>query len=315
MIPLVLVTGFLGSGKTTLLEHLARRHQGRNIVWLVNEFSARDIDAARLAATARDVLAIAGGSIFCRCKASEFLDLLGTLPDRFHPELVIIEASGMADPLVAGKMLRESGLDRLYAIRSVIAIVDPDSFRKLLHTLPNIRSQVEAATQVLVNKTDLHPQAAVEATEAAIREINPDVPLIRTRFAEVDLDLAAVASPDMDRGELAPCVDPNFVTYEISPVGELDLAWLQRAVAREAADVFRLKGIAQTRGQLHRLDYSASGWRIEEITGSPPAATPTLVLIARGPVSEAVRELVQALSGDFTPAIHSTAPLRFDARR
>lgn len=315
MIPLILVTGFLGSGKTTLLEHLARRHRDRQIVWLVNEFSARDMDAARLATTARDVVALAGGSIFCRCKAAEFLDLLGTLPGRCHPELVVIEASGMADPLVAGKMLRESGLDRLYSIRSVIAVVDPGSFGKLLQTLPNIRSQIEAASRVLVNKTDLHPPAALEATEAAIREINPDVPLTRTRFAELDLDLFAADSPQGERGELAPCVDPNFVKFEFSLAGELDLAWLQRAVATLTAEVLRLKGIARISGQLHRLDYSASGWHIEALPDAAPAATPALVLIARGPESEALRRLIRDLSGQLNPVISDPATLRFDAWR
>ena len=55
-IPLVLVTGFLGSGKTTFLEQLVHRHRQRRIVYLVNEFSARDVDAARLLARTPDVV-------------------------------------------------------------------------------------------------------------------------------------------------------------------------------------------------------------------------------------------------------------------
>ena len=47
-IPLALVTGFLGSGKTTFLEQTARRYSGHKIVFLINEFSPKDMDGARL---------------------------------------------------------------------------------------------------------------------------------------------------------------------------------------------------------------------------------------------------------------------------
>ena len=46
MIPLCLVTGFLGSGKTTLLRHIAQCEFLR-LAFLVNEFSAADVDGRR----------------------------------------------------------------------------------------------------------------------------------------------------------------------------------------------------------------------------------------------------------------------------
>ena len=83
MIPLALVTGFLGSGKTTYLKQLIDRYHDRKLVWLVNEFSARDVDAAVLGGETADVVSIAGGSIFCRCLATEFIAHLRDLPARF----------------------------------------------------------------------------------------------------------------------------------------------------------------------------------------------------------------------------------------
>ncbi|MCX7010859.1 MAG: hypothetical protein NTY53_27070, partial [Kiritimatiellaeota bacterium] len=103
MIPLVLVTGFLGSGKTTFLKQLVSRYHDLKLVWLVNEFSARDVDAAVLGSETSDVLSIAGGSIFCRCLVTEFIASLRDLPARFGTpespvEGVVVEASGMANP-------------------------------------------------------------------------------------------------------------------------------------------------------------------------------------------------------------------------
>ena len=46
MIPICLVTGFLGSGRTTLLRRIIDTHRDPRIVYLVNEFSALDIEGA-----------------------------------------------------------------------------------------------------------------------------------------------------------------------------------------------------------------------------------------------------------------------------
>ena len=44
MIDLVLVIGFLGSGKTTLLKRIHKQNIGRKLVFLVNEFSVKDVN-------------------------------------------------------------------------------------------------------------------------------------------------------------------------------------------------------------------------------------------------------------------------------
>jgi len=290
MIPLVLVTGFLGSGKTTLLQHLARRYRRRKIVWIVNEFSACDMDTARLAGEAADIVAIAGGSIFCRCKVTEFLELLRSLPGRFDPQAVVIEASGMADPLVAGKLLSESGLDKQYAIAKVVAVVDPGSLLKLLHTLPNIRAQIEAASWVLINKTDLHLPGRIAQAEAAVREINTAALLVRTKYAAMDEDPFGEPIRIATAGEVAPCVDPNFVKFEVALSDDLDMERLRQAVAALSDEIYRIKGFVKTGGRRFRLDYSVSGWSLDEL---PEGQPPKLVLIARGPCSDAVRQLVR----------------------
>jgi G3E family GTPase len=294
MIPLTLVTGFLGSGKTTLLQHLACHHGDRKVVWVVNEFSVRDMDAARLASVSSDVVSVTGGSIFCRCKATEYLDLLRSLPARFDPEAVVIEASGMADPTVAGKMLGECGLDHQYQIAAVVAVVDPGSFLKLLHTLPNIRAQIESATRVLVNKTDLYSLERIEETESAVRAIHPLVPMTRTQHCAADCNLFETGQTVPLAGELAPCVDPRFVQFVVPLPDEVDLERLEAAVTPASDAIYRIKGLARSAGRSYELDFSLSGWRIVETRSD---AQPSLVLIARGPCSDAVARLLQQLRG------------------
>ncbi len=283
MIPLALITGFLGSGKTTLLKQLARRERGHKIVWLVNEFSAHDVDATVLEGETSDVVSIAGGSIFCRCLVTEFIASLRDLPARFDtPEApvtgVVVEASGMANPAVAATLLREAQLDTLYRLANVIAIADPGTFLKLLHTLPNIRAQIEAAQQILLNKTDLHPPAQIKTTEAALREINPTAPITRTSYCAAEIDLfSSAAAPDI-HGELAPCRDPDFESFTWTPPPTLDLAQLRATLATVADDLFRIKGFVHCAGRSLHVDYSSSGWQQEP---APASATIELVFIVR----------------------------------
>jgi G3E family GTPase len=294
MIPLVLVTGFLGSGKTTLLRHLARCYRERNIVWIVNEFSARDMDTPRLAGEATHVMAIAGGSIFCHCKITEFLNLLQSLPQQCNPDAVVVEASGVADPLVAGKMLSESGLVRDYAISAVVAVVDPGSFLKLLHTLPNIRAQIETASLVLINKTDLYPPDRIAETETAVRALNPAASIARTQHAAIQLEVFGASLSLATAGEIAPCADPHFVKLELAVPGDLDLAQLQQAVAKLGDQIYRLKGVICAQGRRLQLDYSLSGWQVQELLDPRPTG---LVLIARPPFSESILSRYLTLPG------------------
>ncbi|MBL7076600.1 MAG: hypothetical protein ISS31_03920, partial [Kiritimatiellae bacterium] len=137
MIPLALVTGFLGCGKTSFLKHTVARYRDRRIVYLVNEFSPLDVDGALVESEDADVVAIPGGSIFCKCLVTEFIGQLQRIAREYpDAEGVIIEASGMANPAVVGTMLHETKLDAIYELATVVAVVDPGSFLKLRHTLP-----------------------------------------------------------------------------------------------------------------------------------------------------------------------------------
>ena len=294
MIPLALVTGFLGSGKTTFLKQLVRRYHGRKLVWLVNEFSARDVDAEMLGSETPDVVSIAGGSIFCRCLVTEFIASLRGLPARFGTpdapvEGVVVEASGMANPAVAGTMLCEAQLDSVYQLASVTAIADPGTFLKLLRTLPNIRAQVEAASRLLVNKCDLYPTMLIEQAEAALREINRTAPITRTSYCATEIDLFGVTPISAAHGELAPCRDPNFESFTLALPGAVDWDQLRAIVAAAHNDIFRIKGFAHRDGRCVHVDYSSSGWSLEE---TAETLSCELVFIVRRACAETVQLLI-----------------------
>ncbi|GAH03446.1 unnamed protein product, partial [marine sediment metagenome] len=241
MIPLCLITGFLGSGKTTLLRNLADTHAGRGLAFLVNDFGSIDVDGALVHEADRRVVSVAGGSIFCKCLVTEFISVLGSLPGQFDPSGVVIEASGIADPRVIRKMLEETGLDQTYDLRTVVTVVDPERFLKLLHTLPNIRYQVEAADVVLVNKVDLYPGETIEAAEAEIGKISPGAQMRRCVRCETSIDPFADGGGKQGDGDYALCADPNYARFTV-PGDQISLDALRAGVTKLGDDIYRIKG-------------------------------------------------------------------------
>jgi len=286
------VTGFLGAGKTTFLKAITRRHLQRHLVYLVNEFSPRDIDGAIVSESNPDVVSVPGGSIFCKCLVTQFISQLQAIPARFGmPEGLIIEASGMANPKVMASMLRETRLDALYRLARIISVVDPGSFHKLRRTLPNITAQIEASDLALINKADLYPQDQIQATVEALRTINPGIEIRPCVRGEADVELFGAPSspPAVTDAALAPCRDPLYDTVTLIPADGIDPGALRQRLQEVEADIYRLKGyLASGSGSVY-VDYSKAGF---ESSQSESNREPVIVLIHAGNPAPRTRDFI-----------------------
>lgn len=281
MINTVLITGFLGSGKTSFLKNFAKRNLHRKIVYLVNEFSPRDIDAELISDKNPNIVSVAGGSIFCKCLVSEFINQLKLISEKFpDAEALLIEASGMANPKVVSKMLSETALDKIYRLSQIISIVDPNTFQKLCHTLPNILAQIEASNIVLINKTDICEVAKIAECIESIKKINPACKIIKTVMANVDIDLVSNLNDSTMDGKLAECKDANFATFSTDyPFSRNELSSITDFFAD---DIFRIKGWINS----CYMDFSGERWNY---TDSKKAQENILVWIVKGEKAEAIK--------------------------
>ncbi len=285
MMAMALVTGFLGSGKTTFLKNLVERGRNRRIVYVVNEFSPRDIDAELVSDDNTDVVSIPGGSIFCRCIVTEFINQMKEIARRWRDaEGVVVEASGMASPKVVAQMLSETGLDAHFRLASIISIVDPASFLKLRLTLPNIIAQIEAADIILLNKLDLCPESSRAGAESEIRRINPKAILAGTVRCDAPVELFAERSHAGLRGEYAKCVVGNFATFT-SERG-FTISELTALIGEFPDSVYRVKGWLG--GEY--VDYSLSGFSHAQCSSKRPDC---LVWIVKGAVLDEIRKRLE----------------------
>jgi G3E family GTPase len=175
---LLLVTGFLGSGKTTLVIKLAQAITGRGlqVAILVNEIGEIGIDDQLMRRLDLNVWELLNGCICCTLSA-DLVSTLHKLDAEYHPDLVIIEPSGAADPrsiMNAMPYYRGSPLDGLITI----TILDPLRHVVLMEVMtPLITSQIERADMILISKCDLAAQEEIEYACLAAQEINPDAKL------------------------------------------------------------------------------------------------------------------------------------------
>jgi G3E family GTPase len=287
-LPIWLVVGFLGAGKTTLLRRLVHHANGKGMLFIVNEFSAVDVDAGLIEREGGTALAVAGGSIFCRCLVTEFMSTLTRvtegipLPngDILKPQGVVIEASGMADPRSMRRLLQESGLDRHFHVAGVTAVVDPGTLMKLLLVLPNIRGQIESADVILLNKTDLHAPETIAKVREKIVAINPLAKIISCTYGNIPPEILLADGLSARIQELDAafglCRDPNFERETRTFDKPIEIATLQAQFAQAGEHLYRAKGRILTTEGWRYLDWSAGRLTLEPCE---PAPSSTLIVI------------------------------------
>lgn len=268
-IPVTLVTGFLGSGKTTFLNRLAEHHPEERILFLVNEFARDDVDAVTLARTRRPVHSVVGGSLFCECKAADFVRLMREDIAELHRQNkvthVVIETSGIADPSAIGRLMREHGLDQHFDIRRIVNIISPRRFPRLLANLPSVRAQVQACDTVIINQTDLATAEQIERSHRLVSAANPTATLLSADHCDLPFDLnRGPHHRDLPQAPLSTCDSNPFTTATVAfehPVHLEDLrTWLENLPPA----VLRVKGRVHT----------TAGWREVQHTVAATAITP-----------------------------------------
>jgi G3E family GTPase len=189
-IPLILVTGFLGAGKTTFIKRLLERYSdGRRIGIVQNEYASANIDTEELRSAGKDfeVLEINNGSVFCICLIADFIDSMAAFIEKHKPELIILEASGLSDPVGIAELLLHEKLSGKIYLANAWCIIDSQNFRKTQGLMDRMQRQAMISDRIIINKTDIG-QDNVEDIRKELSSINPYAEILDASYCNIRFD-------------------------------------------------------------------------------------------------------------------------------
>ena len=294
-IPVTLIGGYLGAGKTTLVNHLLREREDRRIAVLVNDFGELPIDSDLIEARDGPLLQLAGGCVCCSFGSDLMAALQQMLALQPRPEHILIETSGVALP---GAVARTLGLLAGLRLDAVLVLADAETVRERAadrYVGELVREQLQQADLLLLNKTDLLPDAALAPLRDWCVATAPRARVVATQQARLAPallfgDTAFEAAPrgngaTIDAGAL-------FDSFSLEFEHRVDLPALAEALA--AVPLLRAKGLMRDHdGRMHSLQLVGTRHALAE---APPDTAPRgrLVCIAlRGQLpAERIRALV-----------------------
>ena len=261
-VPILLVTGFLGAGKTSLINRLLAADHGRRIGAIVNDFGSINIDADILSGTAEGVIGLKNGCICCTLQGDLLRTLKLLLNQKPGPDLIVIEASGVADPVGIVQSLMDPVIWFQASLGNIVCVVDgPDSPNRWDD--PLFQAQLRASDLVCLSKTD---SMSPEEQTAVRTRLGMSGRRYTFDFAS-DLPLAVLISegPQVNRwrdsvGQV-PLRDDRFVHLEWTCEESVEMQSFQDMISRMSPCLLRAKGFLSFCGRNESMLFQLAGQR------------------------------------------------------
>lgn len=243
-IPIFILTGFLGAGKTTLLNKLLSIPEivSRKKALIINEFGNLGIDGQLVDKGDYQIIEINKGSIFCICVKTDFIAALKKIADDIKPEMLFIEATGIAETRDIEGFIKEPGLTEAYAVQANICTIDAGNFIKVSPFMKAVSHQAAWADGLIINKTDLAPEGELENLEKILHRLNPDAPIYKTTYA--DMDYAFISSLKHTERDASPLESPPQAVFSKSFKADafIDREIFFKVIGKMGDNLLRLKG-------------------------------------------------------------------------
>ncbi len=224
-VPVTILTGFLGSGKTTLLNRILSEEHGKRIAVIENEYGEVGIDQGLVINADEEVFEMSNGCICCTVRG-DLIRVLGNLMKRRDKfDYVLVETTGLADPgPVAQTFFMDEEISSEFTLDGIVTLVDAAHIDQQLGRSDESSEQVAFADVLVLNKTDLVSNDALDNLESRLRDMNRMTRIIRAEKAEVPIETVLNLSAfDLDQilKRRPTFLEPEY-PFEWSGVYELE---------------------------------------------------------------------------------------------
>ena len=188
-VPVTILTGFLGSGKTTLLNRILSEEHGKRIAVIENEYGEVGIDQGLVINADEEVFEMSNGCICCTVRG-DLIRVLGNLMKRRDKfDYVLVETTGLADPgPVAQTFFMDEEISSEFTLDGIVTLVDAAHIDQQLGRSDESSEQVAFADVLVLNKTDLVSDDALDTLESRLRDMNRMTRIIRAENAKVPIE-------------------------------------------------------------------------------------------------------------------------------
>lgn len=181
-----IISGFLGAGKTTFIKKMLQEaFQGEQVVLIENEFGEIGIDGGFLKDSGIEIREMNSGCICCSL-VGDFGKSLKEVVDKYHPDRILIEPSGVGKLSDVIKAVQDVQGEIDAVLNSFTTVVDAMKCRLYRKNFGEFFSnQVEYAGAIILSRTDKAKPEKVEESYQLLRELNEKAPIITTPIAEL----------------------------------------------------------------------------------------------------------------------------------
>jgi G3E family GTPase len=184
-LPITILTGFTGSGKTTLLvsllPQLRRSNPNYKLAMIKNEIGDVAVDSALASAAEMTGTQELLGDCICCTNVGQIQDALETLDRTCHPDRVVIETSGSAEPLKlvleVNRIGKETGR---WELDGVVSVIDAENWSGYASKSFTAKLQAEQTDLIVINKWEDLSERAFDLFLDRLGDLDVQTPQVRS---------------------------------------------------------------------------------------------------------------------------------------
>ena len=181
-----IISGFLGAGKTTLIKKLIKEgFKGEKLVLIENEFGEIGIDGGFLKEGGIEITEMNSGCICCSL-VGDFGTALKEVLEKYNPDRVIIEPSGVGKLSDVIKAVKQVALGNEVSLNGKVAVVDALKCKMYMKNFGEFfNNQIESASTIILSRSQNCSEEKLHETVKLIKTRNAEAAIVTTAWEEI----------------------------------------------------------------------------------------------------------------------------------